>query len=386
MMSGPMTLVRRLTGPEREQWLHATFEGHRAFVVASPAALRRVGLRGPLPGTMATFSDFTPNPSTVQAREAARERERHGAELVVGIGGGSAMDVAKAAAALPADPGRAADVLARRARPDASGPRLVLVPTTAGTGSEVTCFATLYEHTRKLSLDDARCRADEACIDPELLRGCPPHVLWCGALDTVAHAIESLWSMRSDPTSRHSAVAALEQIAPVLADARRAATVPGRDALSRAGTLAGRAIDRTRTTAAHALAYPLTAHLGLAHGLACAVNLRWLVGVVACPAPDTVLDPRGPAAPRGAVDAAARALGVDGPEGVAHLVDAVLARCRPPSTTLARAALLLDCLVEEGLASERVGGTPVALTREQVRMAMGDSLVGLLGYRGKASA
>ncbi|MGF1663506.1 MAG: iron-containing alcohol dehydrogenase, partial [Kineosporiaceae bacterium] len=97
----PRTRVLRLRGAARLRWLHDLLAAERAFVVASPAGLRRAGITGPLPAGTATFSAFTPNPATEQAVAAARERERHGAAVVVGIGGGSAMDVAKAARALP---------------------------------------------------------------------------------------------------------------------------------------------------------------------------------------------------------------------------------------------------------------------------------------------
>ncbi|WP_224386936.1 iron-containing alcohol dehydrogenase [Pseudonocardia sp. ICBG1293] len=373
---GPGTRVLALRGADRLHRLHDVLSGGRAFVVAAPTALRRAGVADLLPAGTATFSAFTPNPTTQQALAAARARERHGAGVVVGIGGGSAMDVAKAARALPGDADAAAAVLARRTRPAADRPRLVLVPTTAGTGSEVTSFATLYDGPRKLSLDDDRVRAEVAAVDPGLLATCPAAVLWSGALDTVAHAIESLWSVRSGPGSRSDAVRALERIAPVLGDPAAVGRPDGWAALSDAGTLAGRAIDRTRTTAAHALAYPLTAHLGFPHGYAVAVTLRWLVAVVEAGG-DAVCDPRGRAVPRSAVAAAADALGVDGGAGVAALLDRVLARCDVAGVPARRVEPLLDRLVGEGLASERVGGTPVHLSPEQVRVRLRRSLAEL---------
>ncbi|WP_232666741.1 iron-containing alcohol dehydrogenase [Pseudonocardia sp. TRM90224] len=372
--SGTGVRVRRVSAEQCVEQLLELLGDTRALVVGTPAALRRTRAADVLPAGTAVFHAFTPNPTTDQALAAARARSAHGAELVVGIGGGSAMDVAKAARVLPADPVEATEVLARRRRPPEPSPGLVLVPTTAGSGSEVTSFATLYDGHRKVSLDDDRVRAEDVLIATELLATCPPDVLWSGTLDTVAHAIESMWSMRSDPTSRERAGDALARIAPVLARPELAGVESGREALSHAGSMAGEAIDRTRTTAAHALAYPLTAYLGLAHGYAVAATLRWLVPLVTAVGDSAVRDPRGPDVPRGAVHAAAAALGVDGPAGIVSTIDAALARCRPPRFTAARLDAVLDRLVTEGLSSERLAGMPVHLDADQVRSALRQSL------------
>ncbi|MEJ3653000.1 iron-containing alcohol dehydrogenase [Actinomycetes bacterium KLBMP 9759] len=372
--SGTGVRVRRMSAARCAEELLGMVGEARALIVGTPAALRRTRVAGALPAGTAVFDAFTPNPTTAQALAAAHARGAHGADLVIGVGGGSAMDVAKAARALPDDPAQASEVLARRRRPAEAGPRLLLVPTTAGSGSEVTSFATLYDGHRKVSLDDDRVRADDVLIAPELLATCPPDVLWSGTLDTVAHAVESMWSMRSDPASRERAGAALARIAPVLDRPELADVDSGREALSHAGSLAGEAIDHTRTTAAHALAYPLTAHLGLAHGYAVAATLRWLVPLVAATGGSMVRDPRGPDVPRRAVQAAAEALGVDGPGAIVAAIDAALARCHPPRSTTARLDAVLDRLVTEGLSSERLAGMPVHLDVDQVRRALRRSL------------
>ncbi|MER5969543.1 phosphonoacetaldehyde reductase [Streptomyces sp. NPDC002055] len=361
--------------------------GRRILVVAGAGALRRAPVADWLPPDAPTFSAFHPNPTVGQAVEAARLCRASGADLVVGIGGGSTLDVAKAARVLPADPAGADDVIAGRRPAPVDGPELLLVPTTAGTGSEVTRFATLYRGHRKVSLDTPAALAETAVVDPELTETCPPALTWTCAFDTLAHAVESLWSVRSTAESRELATAALTDLLPVL---RHAGTLPdpaGRDALSRAATLAGQAIDITRTTAAHALSYPLTAHLGIPHGLACALNLSWLAPLVETAEPDRVTDARGPAAVREAVATLRRLFGADAAGtdlagALRQLLD--LRAARPYGTSRDTP---LDPLVAEGMSSNRMTGTPVRLDRDQVRAGLESILcTDVRGKRGSTCA
>jgi alcohol dehydrogenase len=349
--------------------------GHRVLAVASESAARRTGLADWLPAGSALFHGFRPNPTADQAVSAAVARAAVGADLGIGVGGGSALDIAKAARALPGDPARADAIISARASAGAEArlaPRaeagLVLVPTTAGTGSEVTRFATLYRHGRKTSLDATCVQADVAVIDPALTDSCPARLTWCCAFDAVAHAVESTWSTWATPQSRDDTLAALALLVPVLGErnpdaADQIPTAAERDRLSRAGMLAGRAIDVTRTTAAHAFAYPLTVHLGVPHGLACALNLTWLAPLVEpawrCPAATVLREVL--KAPEG---------------GIGARIAELLVRCGLPTALGLAPAALAAVIVDEGLASDRVTGTPIALEAGLVRAAVGKLLGG----------
>lgn len=337
--------------------------GSRPFVVATETALSRTHADQWLPDNTHVYSGFQPNPTTGQAMEAASELAAAGTDLVIGLGGGSAMDVAKAARALPA-PAEDGDL--PQPLPQAQRRlRLVLIPTTAGTGSEVTRFATLYKDGRKTSLDAEGVQADLSVVDPALTDTCPAPLTWSCAFDALAHSVESLWSVHSTRRSRLYAHAALSQLAPVLAEAGDIPTAEERDVISEASLLAGRAINITRTTAAHALAYPLTSHAGVAHGLACALNLTWLAPLVEDSDAGTVVDPRGHDAVRQAVASICDGL------GIRHSIGPAVSRllCRrnlgpglPPSARMASP----DMIVNEGLASNRMSGTPVRLDRAQL--------------------
>lgn len=254
-------------------------QAQRVLVVATRSAVLRTGTtRWLARHAHDYFYDVAPNPQAADVVRGARAVLRYMPDVVIGVGGGSTLDTAKAVRLLPPNPKEAERVLRgvepiRAHRP----PRLVVIPTTAGPGSEVTAFATIYVGTRKYSLDHPAVKADVALIDPALTHTCPPTLTAHCALDATAHAIESWWSLRASASSRDLARRALSHLVPILRKGFRDTTPRQRELLSNAAVMAGQAIDLTRTTAAHAFAYPTTARFGVPHGLACALHLVWLL-------------------------------------------------------------------------------------------------------------
>ena len=155
---------------------------------------------------------------------------------------------------------------------------LWLLPTTAGTGSEVTRWATVWDTesrpAAKRSLDEAWGYAERAFVDPALTLSCPAAVTRDSALDALAHALESLWNRQANPLSDRLAVQAARRVIAYLPDLLAQPQDLGlRTQLSLAALEAGLAFSQTRTALAHALSYELTLALGTPHGLACAL---WL--------------------------------------------------------------------------------------------------------------
>jgi phosphonate metabolism-associated iron-containing alcohol dehydrogenase len=201
--------------------------------------------------------------------------------VLVAVGGGSTLDLAKLLRCRPAD-GRF-DGVAAALRGSASWPALLraplwLLPTTAGTGSEVTRWATVWdtasEPAVKRSLDEAWGYAERAFVDPALTLSCPAAVTRDSALDALAHALESLWNRHANPVSDRLAVQAARRILAYLPDLLAQPQDLGlRTQLSLAALEAGMAFSQTRTALAHALSYEMTLAPGTPHGLACAL---WL--------------------------------------------------------------------------------------------------------------
>ena len=198
---------------------------------------------------------------------------------VIALGGGSTLDLAKAVRYRLADTALCARTWRHNQLPEVYERHpLWLLPTTAGTGSEVTRWATLWDTEAlpavKLSWAPMDGFAERAIVDPALTFSCPlPQSRDC-ALDTLAHALESLWNKKSNPLTEVLALEAARTVIAQLPRLLQGQDVPAaRIALARASLLAGLAMSQTQTALAHALSYDLTLHEHLPHGHACAV---WL--------------------------------------------------------------------------------------------------------------
>jgi alcohol dehydrogenase len=274
--------MRLLVAPGARRMLPAMVARHRSrriLLVASARAARASDLP-PVPRgvQMARFSGFTPNPTLDQVLAGAALRERFRPDLVLAVGGGSAIDTAKLVRSLGPEREAALAVLAGAAQPPGADlPPLVAVPTTAGPGAHVTRFATVYVDGAKASLDHPSVLPDHALVDPELLRTCSVRLRYACAYDAVCHAVESSWSRRATAESVALAQTALRELVRLLRGGLSRLGPEQLLALAAAATTAGRAIDLTRTTAAHAFSYRLTARFGVPHGVACLLNLRWLL-------------------------------------------------------------------------------------------------------------
>jgi alcohol dehydrogenase len=218
-----------------------------------------------------------PNPSLDDVTAAAGALTSAGAAAVVAIGGGSTLDLAKAAAVAA----RVGDLRRhdRHGAPIPALPPLVAVPTTAGSGSEVTPFAVVVDRARgdKLVLAAPALFPVAALLDPPLVASLPAGPLVAAGLDAVTHAIESFLGLRATPAVDALALGALERLWPALP----ACAVPGDDrplaALLWGSTLAGMAVANGSAGVVHAISNLLAARYDVSHGLANAAVLAPVV-------------------------------------------------------------------------------------------------------------
>lgn len=186
------------------------------------------------------------------------------------------IDAAKALAILMNQTGRSLeDYLEKRMEFQRESLPLIAIPTTAGTGSEVTPYASLKtKGHQKISLTHPWIHPRVALIDPLLTHSMPSYVTACTGLDALSQSIESYWSIHHSPFSDTHALRAipliLRNLEKVLKDP---ADAQARFVMALASTESGLAITQTRTTAVHAVSYPLTTFFGIAHGHACALTL-----------------------------------------------------------------------------------------------------------------
>ena len=220
------------------------------------------------------------NPDLNRLQELTNDLQSAHLDCVLAFGGGSAIDSAKAfALALsPSACKRSLHELLGAATSFPVGVSLPLyaVPTTAGTGSEVTPYATVWDHgeRRKLSLAGPAVYPHSAFVDSELSATVPYHATLNTGLDAINQAAESIWNRNMTPVSEMFAHRALqlgmEALPRLLNDLENSIL---RDTMAEVSLLAGLAISQTRTSLCHAISYPLTAHFGVPHGLACAFTM-----------------------------------------------------------------------------------------------------------------
>ncbi|WAG78787.1 iron-containing alcohol dehydrogenase [Metapseudomonas furukawaii] len=260
----------------------------RVLVVTDPGITRLGMLDDILAGfascacSVAVFDQVQADPPEAVVLEAVALARALGAELVVGFGGGSSMDVAKLVALL-AHPECRQGLVDIYGVGNAQGRRLPLVqvPTTAGTGSEVTPIAIVTTgETTKMGVVSPLLLPDLALLDADLTLGLPPAVTAATGIDAMVHAIEAYTSrLKKNPLSDLLAREALRLLAgnldAVVADGRNR---EARQAMLLGACLAGQAFANAPVAAVHALAYPLGGHFHIPHGLSNALVLPHVLG------------------------------------------------------------------------------------------------------------
>lgn len=262
------------------------------------------------------FDKVEANPSVGTVEAAVATYRDNACDALVAIGGGSPMDVAKAAGIVLANGGGIRDYEGKPELIAEDLPPFVCVPTTCGTGAEVTPFAVITDHARswKMSIASPRAIPAVAIVDPELFLGLPPALIAATGMDALTHAIESYTNRSAQPFSDALDLQAIRLIGrslrPAVANANRAAIAD----MAIAATLAGMGFAQNRLGIVHAISHPVTAHVGTPHGVANAILLPYVLEYNAIGCGDRLGDvanaldgaTAGPVASRAAIDAVRR--------------------------------------------------------------------------------
>ena len=231
--------------------------------------------------------DVQPNPDVAQLRDTYERFWQQAGEChaVIAVGGGSAIDTAKALI-VGTETGRFDELLALLAAGKPFVPArskvLIAAPTTAGTGSEVTPWATIWDSAshKKYSLHLECTWPKVAIVDPQLMLTVPGSVTVSTGLDALSHALESIWNINANPVSDTFAISAIEDILECLPLLRRdLSSKELRSRMAMAALKAGLAFSNTKTALAHSISYEMTLHYGLPHGIACSFTLPLVLGL-----------------------------------------------------------------------------------------------------------
>ena len=236
-----------------------------------------------------TIKDISPNPDRkLLSNQSQRFSDlKELPEVIIALGGGSVIDSAKVFSAAAGNFEKVERYLTNiEARLPLSAIPIVAIPTTAGTGSEVTSFATVWdeEHGQKFSLAHDKLYPEIAIVDPVLMLGKPYDLTLATGLDALSHAVESIWNVNANPVSaRHAIAAATSIIANLPKLLNDLNNLELRYAIAEASLNAGLAFSNTKTAIAHNISYPITLGWGVQHGIACSFTLptilRSLIGL-----------------------------------------------------------------------------------------------------------
>lgn len=315
------------------------------------------------------FCDFAPNPKIEDVDYGISEFRATECDTVIAVGGGSSIDMAKAINFLAANPLNVDGYKIRSKPSDAKIKLLIAIPTTSGSGSEATHFAVVYVGRQKYSIADESILPAVTIVDANLTKSMPKYLTAVSGLDALTQAVESYWSIYSTGESKRLAGKAIKLVFGNLSKAVNNPDDDSRLEMAEGAHLAGKAINITKTTAAHSISYPLAAYFGIPHGQAAGVTLSSLLVFNANVTEQDALDKRGVGYVRETIGEICCLLGGDNVVGARRKIDDLIEETGL-QTRLSKLGLRnqdIETIVANGFDAARVRNNPRRLTKEALR-------------------
>ncbi len=223
------------------------------------------------------FSNFENNPKLEDIKKGIEIFNNANCDMVIGIGGGSVIDMAKALSLLVTQQASPEDIIFGKVAAISSKIPSIMVPTTAGTGSESTHFSVVYISGTKYSLAHSSMLPDYSILDPTFSLNMTPYITACAGMDALCQGIESFWSVNSTGESRKYSKKAVELAIKNIVPAVKNPDKSIRKNMLIAGNYSGRAINIAKTTIAHAVSYQIARIFNIPHGHAVALTLPYFI-------------------------------------------------------------------------------------------------------------
>lgn len=239
------------------------------------------------------FYDFQTNPKLSDIVKGIGIFKKNNCDFVIAVGGGSVIDMAKSINIFAANPIKPADFFNLKKSLKLKGKTLVAIPTTSGTGSEATSFAVVYLGKDKHSVESYNMLPDYAIVDPQFTISLPKNITASTSMDAFSQAIESYWSNNSTDESKIYSKEAIKLIFQNLRNFVNKPSEKSRLEMAKAAHLAGKAINISKTTACHAISYPITSYFNVPHGHAVALTLAQMLVYNSQVTEKDILDGRG---------------------------------------------------------------------------------------------
>lgn len=219
------------------------------------------------------FWDFSENPKIADFYRGLTKFKNSGAQVIIAIGGGSVLDMAKLIRRFSESNIEMLNIVTDATEALESKVPLIAIPTTAGSGSEATHFAVVYINNVKHSIAHKSMLPDIVVIDPQFALNLNSKMAAISGADAFCQAIESYWSVNATNESKQYARRAIKLIINNLPVFVQHPTIQSSLNMVEAAHLAGKAINISKTTAPHAISYPMTAYYGIPHGQAVSLTL-----------------------------------------------------------------------------------------------------------------
>ena len=259
------------------------YEPRHVFLVTGKKSFRLSGTEDKVKSLLGKirytqFNEFAANPDIREVKQGINLFKSCNPDIVVGIGGGSALDMAKTVNVLADHSEKIELYTIGKTKLEKPGRPLIAIPTTSGTGSEATYFATIYIGKKKYSIGDkALTLPTVSIVDPYLTESMPKYLTASTGLDALCQGIESLWAVDSTEESRRYAKKAVKIVVNTIEKAVNNPDKESRLNMAKAAHLSGKAINISKTTSCHSISYPITSYFGISHGHAVALTIPQLI-------------------------------------------------------------------------------------------------------------
>lgn len=302
------------------------------------------------------FSGFSSNPKIEEINHGFKLFKYQKCEGIIGIGGGSAIDTAKAIKL-------ACFIEYNKKLP------LIAIPTTAGSGSEATHFIVYYKGKEKQSKGDLDLTLPEYSIcDPALTLSLPKYVRATTGIDALSQAIESYWSVNSTEKSKIFSKESIPLLFKNLEKSVNTEDKISKENLMRASNLAGKAINISQTTACHSISYPITSYFGIAHGHAAALTLGEFLVYNSRVSEADCSDKRGPGYVKKTINELVNLIGIDEVDKASLFIEELMKRIglKTRLSELGIQKQNINLIIKHGFNPERVKNNPRILTKENL--------------------
>lgn len=248
------------------------YDVSKIMIVSGKGSFEKSGAKGSIIPILedyecSFFSDFDPNPKLSDAVKGAHLLKEFNAELIISIGGGSVLDMSKLMKALYTKINSAEDIVKNQIEIHDSKIPIIAIPTTAGSGSESTHFAVVYINNMKFSVADFSLMPNEVLLDGMLTISGSRYLKACNVLDAISQSIESAWAVGATEESQKLSYSALSKSIDAYKDfVNHDNPEHASQLMIEASNIAGKAINISKTTSAHAWSYGVSSYHDIAHG------------------------------------------------------------------------------------------------------------------------